>query len=261
MQGTCAFDRVCSTRRRLMRRHSTSPPHAWGTLDLVRQGHHLVRSIPTCVGNTPPLSSRTSPVSVHPHMRGERPIVGMKEWGGNGSPPHAWGILHDFLIHFAVVRFTPTCVGNTLSHWYFLKNPSGSPPHAWGTLDLVRQGHHLVRFTPTCVGNTPSTSGTPIHVTVHPHMRGEYTKATLTIPAHAGSSPHAWGIRCYASHKPGLCRFTPTCVGNTTAMPSRWHRPTVHPHMRGEHIPPYVVLGYMDGPPHGRGENLGARVY
>ena len=72
-------------------------------------------------------------------------------------------------------RFTPTCVGNTLSPAgvrrettvhphvrgeyvaaYLLNcHKSGSPPRAWGIRRGARSAPVLSRFTPTCVGNTP----------------------------------------------------------------------------------------------------------
>ena len=50
-----------------------------------------------------------------------------------------------------------------------------------------------------------------------------------------GSPPHAWGILTYGTYGCLRGRFTPTCVGNTSTIPSRSPVVTVHPHMRGEY--------------------------
>ena len=120
----------------------------------------------------------------------------------------------------------------------------GSSPRAWGTRIQRRRrgpsrpvhphvrGEHLGsrpsvwqggRFIPTCVGNTPIAGLVP-----------------NLIP---GSSPRAWGTRCWTSgpafqatvhpHVRGehavpslpslpLPRFIPTCVGNTAQAISAW---------------------------------------
>ena len=52
--------------------HNGSSPHAWGTGQGHRQGVQEYRFIPTCVGNGNRRHFRTSPATVHPHMRGER---------------------------------------------------------------------------------------------------------------------------------------------------------------------------------------------
>src|SRR4030043_2248906 len=92
----------------------------------------------------------------------------------HGSPPHAWGIRHRHGRGETAYRFTPTCVGNTITvpgtvgdqpvHPHMrgeyasslipTQNNTGSPPHAWGILIAPTVIVALERFTPTCVGNT-----------------------------------------------------------------------------------------------------------
>ena len=75
----------------------------------------------------------------------------------------------------ALMRFTPTYMGNTLyttnAKFYVPVHPhihgeyvagtslpssfAGSPPHTWGILDLGDGDYALARFTPTYMGNTP----------------------------------------------------------------------------------------------------------
>ena len=94
-------------------------------------------------------------------------------------------------------------------------------------------------------------------ITVHPHLRGEYTSSPSMPESSDGSSPLAWGIRGDRLPFRTLhSRFIPTCVGNTTAnyrvrtdaggsSPLAWgirdsvstifQRRAVHPHLRGEY--------------------------
>src|SRR5450759_4164525 len=127
-------------------------------------------------------------------MRGEYYLRFRDIDSGYGSPPHAWGIRRDLARPIRQLRFTPTCVGNTILTFL----------------------HGLAyRFTPTCVGNTQGFGKTDQTVAVHPHMRGEYdtnipTWSCLSVHPHmrgeyagiwqdrsdsCGSPPHAWGIR------------------------------------------------------------------
>ena len=113
-----------------------SPPPAWGTLShrschrCTRtvhphlRGEHVVvsryasedaRFTPTCVGNTGAcLGSDTRP-AVHPHLRGEHVLDVVRLRLGLGSPPPAWGTRSRLVQSLAYPRFTPTCVGNTLT--------------------------------------------------------------------------------------------------------------------------------------------------
>ena len=103
---------------------SGSSPHAWGTRPGRRPARHPWRFIPTCVGNTPIDGVLNSLAAVHPHMRGEHTRNPNHYNPSNGSSPHAWGT-RPGLRHFRyVIRFIPTCVGNTTGRRYeCLQNP------------------------------------------------------------------------------------------------------------------------------------------
>ncbi len=153
-----------------------TPPHAWG-----------IRAVST--------HARKSD-TVHPHMRGE---YGRRRGSFNrgiGTPPHAWGIRSRYNGYVRPIRYTPTCVGNTPSSpftaLFYSVHPhmrgeyavirsravwlSGTPPHAWGIRRLHTGIKRQRRYTPTCVGNTTSNTGIILFITVHPHMRGEYSE-------------------------------------------------------------------------------------
>ena len=173
-----------------------SPPHAWGIHSKTWRKTNHTRFTPTCVGNTLILALSVLFSTVHPHMRGEYLYYNRKQKTFNGSPPHAWGILGNYIYSNVFNRFTPTCVGNTINSdnssgfWpvhphmrgeyvFFAdipENKDGSPPHAWGIHLLVSFATSHLRFTPTCVGNTSHISDIIKYLTVHPHMRGEYSK-------------------------------------------------------------------------------------
>ena len=174
------------------------------------------------------------------------------------------------------VRFTPTCVGKTVTRSpnspyppvhphmrgeHFLNRPPffdlcGSPPHAWGRRfdsspcaawqrftptcvgKTLRDSsrRRRARFTPTCVGKTGLKCDEDMMTTVHPHMRGEDTSASFDCSCRRGSPPHAWGRLARRRATLGLCRFTPTCVGKTSTVALGISLPSVHPHMRGEDV-------------------------
>ncbi len=194
------------------------------------------RFTPTCVGNTRCTCHPRCRTAVHPHVCGE----------------YCWWRM-DF---HGLSRFTPTCVGNTSVCGHSAGRKTGSPPRVWGirrsdivTLVIKTVHPHVcgeydgvladyfppARFTPTCVGNTaggewistvyrgspPRVWGIPPCVVippgakpVHPHVCGEYAARISLL----------WSSR----------RFTPTCVGNTTAFwPITSHLPGSPPRVWG----------------------------
>jgi len=252
-----------------------SPPRAWGILIRVLHGSYSSRFTPTCVGNTGEGFLISAPSPVHPHVRGEYEITQPTSTSPYGSPPRAWGIHYSLPESGNHHRFTPTCVGNTTPVLAFCypgsvhphvrgeyvryavhaKYIGGSPPRAWGILTKGLIGRESNRFTPTCVGNTLFGFGGCSGVSVHPHVRGEYKMARTMVRSGLGSPPRAWGILFRLLLESVSCRFTPTCVGNTTRGRGRLAHlrftPTcvgntrhaepdaagfsVHPHVRGEY--------------------------
>ena len=151
------------------------PPHAWGILPYLASRYVRGRFIPTCVGNTTPISTIFS--------------------NNSGSSPRAWGIPGQNGGRFSIRRFIPTCVGNTVlcgvccrrrpvhphMRGEYPHGPpwaghlDGSSPHAWGILVGFEHIQAVIRFIPTCVGNTWCISQPASRLPVHPHMRGEYS--------------------------------------------------------------------------------------
>jgi hypothetical protein len=231
-------------------------PHAWGTPSSANSVTQQRRFIPTCVGNT--RKGRRAAVwnSVHPHMRGEHLYYSVAKSNIAGSSPHAWGtqLFQDAKIE--ILRFIPTCVGNTIP-WAILPSvqavhphmrgehalqrgrrgpPRGSSPHAWGTRERFTVIEFHERFIPTCVGNTPPMPWAKPICSVHPHMRGEHGSGGSGRMARPGSSPHAWGTH----YRPGnrtTCRLIHPHMRGEHGHGDRypWWRLSVHPHMRGEH--------------------------
>ncbi|CCF85953.1 conserved hypothetical protein [Nitrolancea hollandica Lb] len=71
--------------------HRGSPPHAWGPPATSHQGDGGYRFTPTRVGTTWVSSLAISASAVHPHTRGDHPLVISYVAREAGSPPHAWG--------------------------------------------------------------------------------------------------------------------------------------------------------------------------
>ena len=212
-----------------------SSPRAWGIPQVFTVARKARRFIPTCVGNT--RSARTAALTwtVHPHVRGEYPVLPVGIDTVDGSSPRAWGIRPARYRCPVPDRFIPTCVRNTWSMapenlraavhphvrgeytFHEISRPSrfGSSPRAWGILQDMPVHTAIHRFIPTCVGNTWHRRFQDGTVLVHPHVRGEYIDGAAGKFAIFGSSPRAWGIRDGRKHVPALARFIPTCVGNT----------------------------------------------
>ncbi len=84
---------------------------------------------------------------------------------------------------------------------------------------------------------------------VHPHLRGEYLPDFCLRSSSTGSPPPAWGIRPRRPNKAQPRRFTPTCVGNTSAESMDGLSATVHPHLRGEYSPRHAHRQHRIGSP------------
>ena len=243
-------------RKRALGLTDGSSPRAWGTLRRLRSWLLFLRFIPTCVGNTHiPRVRRRSP-AVHPHVRGEHASRAFRAAAMVGSSPRAWGTRAEAARSEAQVRFIPTCVGNTRSRSACDGGPavhphvrgehmspcaarmqtSGSSPRAWGTRMVWQVDRFCCRFIPTCVGNTTGSTGRRPSGTVHPHVRGEHSYMRRHLRTSAGSSPRAWGTHHLAVRGGAVCRFIPTCVGNTSDTIRTEPSSSVHPHVRGEHM-------------------------
>ena len=189
-------------------------PRAWGLLQNHPTEHQPSRSIPTCVGFTWRDALAICSVSVHPHVRG---VYFTPEPDGvrvHGPSPRAWGLpvpplsLRSAQSVHPHVRGVYPNIRSTISSNY------GPSPRAWGLLQARRGGCKCSRSIPTCVGFTSHKFQSPLEATVHPHVRGVYSRKTLEtrywtvhphvrgvytikyprIDSHNGPSPRAWGL-------------------------------------------------------------------
>ena len=90
-----------------------SPPHAGGHLSGVLRSGPGVRFTPTRVGTSQAEVLHHHVLPVHPHTRGDIPPLRGSDFGGRGSPPHAWGHLAVLSEVVLAGRFTPTRVGTS----------------------------------------------------------------------------------------------------------------------------------------------------
>ncbi len=176
-------------------RHGGSPPRAWGLHTDVDASQIVQRFTPTCVGTTYGDSDSHEKRPVHPHVRGDYSNYFNPPPFIVGSPPRAWGLPHQERLPEQAWRFTPTCVGTTCGYspsqlgWSVHPHvrgdytnqasaetgDAGSPPRAWGLRAADCARRQAFRFTPTCVGTTSCCSIASSALTVHPHVRGDYT--------------------------------------------------------------------------------------
>ena len=73
--------------------------------------------------------------------------------------------------------------------------------------------------------------------TVHPHVRGEHAGDQRRVADPRGSSPRTWGTCSGFDLRKLTRRFIPTYVGNILPVALEAAAFTVHPHVRGEHLP------------------------
>ena len=187
----------------------------WGTLIERVADNARSRFIPTCVGNTRGAPVRRSPFSVHPHVCGEHFVSVASRRSINGSSPRVWGTPRPTICIYSVLRFIPTCVGNTSravsclfqgsvhphvcgEHYNLIiaaTKTDGSSPRVWGTPPHSAHLPRQLRFIPTCVGNTLLSTIFIFAFAVHPHVCGEHTSSGWKLQCRAGSSPRVWGTR------------------------------------------------------------------
>ena len=176
-------------------------------------------------------------MTVHPHVRGERPTTTCCTRCECGSSPRAWGTHRRRHRKEAGDRFIPTCVGNAGCCRSACRSVSVHP-HVRGERGSGPSCSELV------VGSSPRAWGTRSRrciaarcESVHPHVRGERVLCVFGICSAFGSSPRAWGTRPRVHSWIAYRRFIPTCVGNARHQPKRFGGFPVHPHVRGERVP------------------------
>ena len=214
-----------------------SPPRAWGQCRMRQPSPSQPRFTPTGVGTIRGRYRRRSSTAVHPHGRGDNPLLASSQTAPCGSPPRAWGQSCGEFSPRAVLRFTPTGVG-TMHVWVdpygsptvhphgrgdnsMTRSPrircSGSPPRAWG--QCIRRARQIetARFTPTGVGTSTALGARATACAVHPHGRGDNRLPLFRKQPRRGSPPRAWGQFALARRWAVARRFTPTGVGTILA--------------------------------------------
>jgi len=186
-----------------------------------------------------------------------------------GSPPRVWGLRSRVGGDAQRRRFTPTCMGTSLSsnagsglgsvhpHVYgdFIAprpgahRPSGSPPRVWGLLPLSHRRRLRLRFTPTCMGTSSRWRTPESPRTVHPHVYGDFDTTAADLEDGYGSPPRVWGLRNETDNAPHHPRFTPTCMGTSSRFFSRHRAFSVHPHVYGDFFAFSRVILFVGGSP------------
>ena len=251
-----------------------SSPLARGTLRVQRDERRFQRFIPTRAGNTRQPPSVATVWPVHPHSRGEHPLITVIGIRIAGSSPLARGTRSVRFSTERTGRFIPTRAGNTRHGRSRLPNhpvhphsrgehsaapqlidyATGSSPLARGTRVERRPVGELLRFIPTRAGNTCWQSAAGCGPSVHPHSRGEHGGLHVAGLQGGGSSPLARGTLQNAKTSTRRVRFIPTRAGNTWARAPRPWKSPVHPHSRGEHADnPGVGAAFYGSSPLARG--------
>jgi hypothetical protein len=261
-------ERINNTRRR--REPFGSSPRTWGTHSRAFRFRFGGRFIPTYMGNAPPKVSNIRPITVHPHVHGERPLEALAVAEGIGSSPRTWGTLEVPLLRQNGRRFIPTYMGNASRSCWSVGEKSvhphvhgersfthtrrladyGSSPRTWGTPDLHAGPHARNRFIPTYMGNASRCAPGLTAGTVHPHVHGERSRHRTRRAGGVGSSPRTWGT--LKNHKLHYARprFIPTYMGNASTENDWTAAGSVHPHVHGERFSFGILrkLGFGSSP-------------
>jgi len=239
----------------------------WGTLRADGTELRIQRFIPTCVGNSANVSGYRTEKTVHPHVCGELHRSSQITRPSCGSSPRVWGTLRRGISVFLIIRFIPTCVGNSRLPGGLLPvepvhphvcgelspippengGMTGSSPRVWGTLSALTEDEAYQRFIPTCVGNSDDDSLAVFHRPVHPHVCGELVRAVTFLEISTGSSPRVWGTRLKLEDPFFQVRFIPTCVGNSIPDDFVLYSLAVHPHVCGELRKGCSIIVYFYG--------------
>ena len=206
---------------------SGSSPRAWGLCIPLLHRLFRQRFIPTCVGFIPTLKSQAAQNAVHPHVRGVY------------AP--------DFHLIAGGLRFIPTCVGFMRLSWALsilepvhphvrgvyselltlLPLVHGSSPRAWGLCRSPGGEGMSKRFIPTCVGFMKTTISIKPKTSVHPHVRGVYTRKAFKkirlSPSECRLNPQYCVLACLPVSSQTLAQ----CCWNIPSphhLPCLWYR-------------------------------------
>ena len=134
-----------------------SSPRPWGTRLSQDSSDHVLRFIPTPVGNTHFCCPSDDCKPVHPHARGEHDPRQEMDEQEYGSSPRPWGTHRRCTGTPCLWRFIPTPVGNTAIR-FFEGAGTSVHPHA--------RGEHPIRLICTIshVGSSPRPWGTHLPI-------------------------------------------------------------------------------------------------
>ncbi len=133
---------------------------------------------------------------------------------------------------------------------------SGSPPRARGRSPQARVSRVAWRFTPACAGTISARSCPRTRAPVHPRVRGDDYRGSLTDSSTRGSPPRARGRFPGDLRHRRRQRFTPACAGTMGPVRAPPSSPSVHPRVRGDDQGTNGFWAGLSGsPPRARGRS------
>ncbi len=199
-----------------------------------------------------------------------------------GSSPRTRGTRGFLLANAFCNRFIPAYAGNTVSltgfsggfsvhprvrgehnlTGYTLCAHSGSSPRTRGTRPDRLTQRRGRRFIPAYAGNTDIPPPGPWNTPVHPRVRGEHFPPVLDVTTICGSSPRTRGTHGAGKGEGIAIRFIPAYAGNTLRADRPAIDTSVHPRVRGEHVPVSAQATHLDGSsPRTRGTHAGCACF
>ena len=193
----------------------------------------LLQYTPTRVGKSQSLAVPDKKDLGYSHSRGKKVILRSSNYSNGGTLPRVWEKANEELNFLALIRYTPTCVGKSVSRSRSSRSTRvhshsrgkkykqkfrrlifiGTLPLAWEKVLITLNQPVLYRYTPTRVGKrlcrfSPSTS-----LKDYSHSRGKKSRGRGRLIPYSGILPLAWEKVDGRIKKAKDYRYTPTRVG------------------------------------------------
>ena len=212
-------------------------PRTWGELTRTRRRFPSLRTIPTHVGRTGKGIWAATPMSDHPHARGENTNATQSCTLTSGPSPRTWGEPWPGIPSRPPSRTIPTHVGRT-AEIFSQPDRASDHPHARGE-NMARFGNRsaLPGPSPRTWGERRDSRSRWSRNSDHPHARGENPLIMASAAVNCGPSPRTWGEHDPIPIPTSTRRTIPTHVGRTATSALTERAVSDHPHARGENPP------------------------
>ena len=200
-------------------------------------------------------SSRVSPYSDHPRIRGEKLSASSPSPSPTGSPPHTRGKAALHGLGSVADGITPAYAGKSFPSLPLSLLPYGSPPHTRGKAYMIITAFMKIGITPAYAGKRATWATARFTARDHPRIRGEKSNSRFSPISTPGSPPHTRGKDIRQAIQQAGHGITPAYAGKRSLSAIAIISRRDHPRIRGEKLSaPIAGLSVAGSPPHTRGK-------